>query len=116
MTIFAETNRPTCKGAESEIAIRVEKTTLNCIKMDKFSKMRMQVNSGLATMDEESLILVMGGTSQQLSATGSCGSTGSSSDCDNTAVCNCCRPEPIKKDDTTTVKKDSVDLTQKVYK
>lgn len=74
--------------------------------MDKFSKMRMQVNSGLATMDEESLILVMGGTSQQLSATGSCGSTGSSSDCDNTAVCNCCRPEPI---DTTTVKKDPVD-------
>lgn len=57
--------------------------------MDVFQKMLKQVESGFSTMSEESLILVLGGSSQQLSATGSCGSSGSSSSCDATSVCNC---------------------------
>ena len=64
--------------------------------MNTLNKMRTQTTSKFATMNEESLILVLGGTSEQLSATGSCGSTGSSSECEKTSICNCCYPEPIK--------------------
>lgn len=72
--------------------------------MDRLNQMRMQITSEFATMNEESLILIMGGASQQLSATGSCGSTGSSNNCDNTAVCNCvCPPPPIKKPTSSTL-------------
>lgn len=66
-------------------------------KMDTLRKMRTQFTSDFSTMTEESLILVMGGASLQMAATGSCGSTGSSSSCDNTAICTCCQPEPIKR-------------------
>lgn len=65
--------------------------------MDVFQKMRQELTGQFERLDEESLILVMGGASQQLSATGSCGSTGSSNKCVSTAVCNCCQPTPIKK-------------------
>lgn len=63
--------------------------------------MQMQFTSEFETMNEESLILIMGGASEQLSATGSCGSTGSSKDCDNTAVCNCMCPPPTPPKRTT---------------
>ena len=65
--------------------------------MNNFKEMSKLVSSGFVKMDKESLILVVGGASSQLSATGSCGSTGSSSGCDATAVCNCCQPQPVKK-------------------
>lgn len=69
--------------------------------MGTLNKMRKQLTGEFSIMTEESLILVVGGASQQLAATGSCGSTGSSSDCDNTAVCTCCRPGQIQKPSTT---------------
>jgi len=65
--------------------------------MDVFHKMLKHVESGFSTMSEDSLILVLGGSSQQLSATGSCGSSGSSSSCDATSVCNCKCPIIVEK-------------------
>lgn len=65
--------------------------------METLKKMQKHLTSGFTSMNEESLILVMGGASEQLSATGSCGSTGSSIGCDNTAVCNCCVFIPTEK-------------------
>lgn len=68
--------------------------------MDTLKEMRMQLTADFSTMNTDSLILVLGGASQQLAATGSCGSTGSSSGCDATSVCNCCVKPPIKRPDT----------------
>lgn len=57
--------------------------------MNIYDFLKSNVSSGMSVLNEESMILVMGGNGHTVSVAASCGSTGSSSDCDGTAVCNC---------------------------
>jgi hypothetical protein len=58
--------------------------------MSKFNLMKSEMTNEFSRLSEEALVLVIGGSSQSIAATGSCGTTGSSKDCDHTAVCTCC--------------------------
>lgn len=70
--------------------------------MNIYDFLKSNVSSGMSVLNKESMILVMGGNGHTASVAASCGSTGSSSDCDATAVCNCVcpiirpNPGPIK--------------------
>lgn len=69
--------------------------------MNIYDFLKSNVSSGMSVLNEESMILVMGGNGHTVSVAASCGSTGSSSDCDGTAVCNSnaplCIPNPSQK-------------------
>lgn len=67
--------------------------------MKKLNQMMSVVTDEFSVLNKDSLILILGGQSHTVAAGASCGSTGSSKDCDGTAVCNCqCPPieRPIK--------------------
>lgn len=58
--------------------------------MRDLKRMKSKVSNEFSVLTKESLILVLGGKSHSVTPFASCGSTGSSSTCDATAVCNCC--------------------------
>ena len=61
--------------------------------MKQLDEMKTHVTDEFSILDEDSLILVLGGMSHSVAVAASCGSSGSSSECDGTAVCNCkCPP------------------------
>lgn len=64
--------------------------------MDLYNEMDSMLTDEFSIMNEDSLILGLGGMSHALAATGSCGSSGSSRRCDATSVCNCSCPIVIK--------------------
>lgn len=58
--------------------------------MKKFNQLKSVLTDEFSVLNKESLMLVLGG--QAVAAQGSCGSSGSSQSCDNTARCNCMCP------------------------
>lgn len=63
---------------------------INLTIMRDLKKMKSKVSDEFSVLTKESLLLVLGGKSHSVTPFASCGSTGSSSSCDGTAVCNCC--------------------------
>lgn len=57
--------------------------------MNIYDFLKSNVSSEMSVLNEETMILIMGGNGHTVSAAASCGSTGSSSGCDGTAKCNC---------------------------
>lgn len=69
-----------------------------------YDLLKSNVFSGSSQLNKDSMILVMGGRGHTVSVAASCGSTGSSNQCDGTAVCNCfcpvIHPKPGPNDPT----------------
>lgn len=65
--------------------------------MNIYDFLKSNVSSEMSVLNKESMILVMGGNGRAVSVAASCGSTGSSSNCDGTAVCNCLCPILLPK-------------------
>ncbi|EGN56433.1 hypothetical protein Premu_0991 [Hallella multisaccharivorax DSM 17128] len=69
--------------------------------MKNFCQLKSVVTDEFSVLSKDSLILILGGQSHNVAAGASCGSSGSSKDCDGTAVCNCRCPiivhKPVEK-------------------
>lgn len=60
--------------------------------MKKFNQLKSVLTDEFSVLNKESLMLVLGDQAHTVAAQGSCGSSGSSQSCDNTARCNCMCP------------------------
>lgn len=67
--------------------------------MTKLEQLKSVLTDEFSVLNRDSLILIFGGQAHTVAAGASCGSSGSSNECDGTAVCNCQCPieRPIKR-------------------